>query len=239
MAGAILKGGKIGEIPTDAFYTRFFSDVGSSVAISRGVSDSAFNFGTGDFTLEWCGRLVFPNGVNGALNIPLVEKFDDNFNSGSGFSLHLNSYNLKGRVGGTTLTPSPSLFLGVPNKTCHFALTRSGSTITLYLNGISKSSGTNSENIDNAFFLRIHLRNGRNVDGEWRYTRIHNVARDSTWLQAHMNDREYTGDANCIGLWYPTTTLNSASDYSGNGRNGSISNDLSKYHIKVPKTITL
>jgi hypothetical protein len=98
-------------------------------------SNSAFSFGTGNFTVEaWIYRAAsgtFPIFANGATS------------SGS-FSLYVYNDKLEGGFyGGTTITGATSLAINAWN---HVAIVRSGTTLSLYLNGTRDATTTSSSN---------------------------------------------------------------------------------------------
>lgn len=98
-------------------------------------SNSAFSFGTGNLTVEaWIYRAAsgtFPIFANGAAS------------SGS-FSLYIYNDKLEGAFyGGTSLTGATSLTV---NAWHHVAIVRSGTTLSLYLNGTRDATTTSSSN---------------------------------------------------------------------------------------------
>jgi hypothetical protein len=124
--------------PTAAYSTStvggsgYFDGTGDYLECS---SNSAFSFGTGNLTVEaWIYRAAsgtFPIFANGATS------------SGS-FSLYVFNDKLEGSFyGGTTITGATSLAINAWN---HVAIVRSGTTLSLYLNGTRDATTTSSSN---------------------------------------------------------------------------------------------
>jgi hypothetical protein len=111
---------------------------GTSGQFLNTVANTAFNFGTGDFTVEgW----VYPTSTSGTR--PIVEIRTSAANS-TGFALlsqsgatTLNVYTNGGFAGASTGSIAT-------NQWNHVALVRSGNTWTYYINGTSSGSFTNS-----------------------------------------------------------------------------------------------
>ena len=111
---------------------------GTSGQFLNTVANTAFNFGTGDFTVEgW----VYPTSTSGTR--PIVEIRTSAANS-TGFALlsqsgatTLNVYTNGGFAGASTGSLAT-------NQWNHVALVRSGNTWTYYINGTSSGSFTNS-----------------------------------------------------------------------------------------------
>ena len=134
--------------PTQGTNTPFSQDAGywsnyfnGTTDIISAPSNAAFNFGTGDFTVEcWCyltslairTRLFAQAGTAGASNTSIVMNVETNgqtvayVSDGTNF-LEANS----GSAGTITI-----------NAWAHVAMVRDGSTLRLYVNGVQKGTGS-------------------------------------------------------------------------------------------------
>ena len=100
---------------------------------SLGIPASTDNQFTGDFTIEgW----VYSSDVGDRSFYVHGSYFAFNINFGTGFNIYLNS-------GGASFSPTD--IVPASNEWNHVALVRSGSTVSVYLNGVaSATTGTNS-----------------------------------------------------------------------------------------------
>src|ERR1700730_5491445 len=124
-----------------------FSFDGTDDSVS--IPDSSdWNFGTGDFTFDFWARAEAGAARMYALDfapVPLQQNLDFDFNDGVGLVVFWN--------GNGTNNGSDSIQLGTPGQYTdgqwhHYALTRSGSTWTLYIDGTVAGTASNSEALD-------------------------------------------------------------------------------------------
>jgi len=118
-------------------------------------SSSNFQF-TGDFTIEcW----VYFSDLTGGDNSAYV-----NDGGGTYFALNISPtagiYNIYLNSGSPTFSPSSGIVAG---QWTHVALVRSGSTVTIYTNGVSKGTATNSSTL--GFSSSVGNRNGGGPGG--------------------------------------------------------------------------
>jgi len=134
-------------------------------------ANAAFGFGTGDFTAEcW----VYPVSWVG-----LYDGFISTLNSGTAVGIHLSRDGVE--VNGVATAWGTTLSL---NTWTHLALTRSGTTLRLFVNGALTNSGTNSANIGSSsafavgrrlenvsnYYCNAYISNARIVKGTAVYT---------------------------------------------------------------------
>ena len=161
--------------PTQGTFTPFGSNWSNyfdgSGDYLTAASNAAFGFGTGDFTMEcW----VFPVSWVG-----LYDGFISTLNSGTAIGAHLSRDGVE--VNGVATAWGTTLQL---NTWTHLALTRSGTTLRLFVNGALTNSGSNSANIGsssafavgrrledfNNYYCNAYISNARIVKGTAVYT---------------------------------------------------------------------
>jgi hypothetical protein len=123
-------------------WSGYFDGSGDYLTVA---DNAAFEFGSGDFTIEcW----VFNTGTNGFI----VSQQDNNTAPGSSFILFISSGALVGLVyyNGSSVASITDPTSFPLNQWVHTALVRSSNTITLYLNGTSKGTAGVSSGINNS-----------------------------------------------------------------------------------------
>jgi hypothetical protein len=115
-------------------------------------SNPAYNLGSGDFTIEFW---VYPN----TISIPnpdneswLVAR--TNYSANTGWSVFQANQQIRFRVGNTGGTIATGNVITATTWQ-HIAVVRSGSTVSIYVNGTSQASGTNASFTDASTVLVV------------------------------------------------------------------------------------
>jgi hypothetical protein len=119
--------------------------------------DAAFQFGTGDFTIEsWWYPTTISSTYQSIAGVWLTSQY--------GWLLQVRSTDVLVAVGGGSFTVVGSATIA-PNQWHHVAATRSGTTVRVFLNGVLLNSGTSSASATASTSLQI----ARNEDGNQQY----------------------------------------------------------------------
>ena len=127
---------------TPGYYSNYFNGTTAYLRYTTNTN-SAFNFGTNNFTLEaW----VYPTVVSGTYSI--INQSQTNASAGFVLDMYINS-----GTAGLRHASGSSYTLSITGGTinayqwCHIAATRSTNTWTLWVNGVSVATGTDSTSV--------------------------------------------------------------------------------------------
>ena len=118
----------------------YFDGTGDALQLLLSQNNTNWNFGTGNFTIDGWVYLTQYNGTNSII-IGALET-----GTATNFALKVLSTGYASFVGGATTTSAASTQVPL-NQWVHLAVVRSGTTVTIYQNGTSVASGTNSNSI--------------------------------------------------------------------------------------------
>ena len=137
-------------VPDANNYSVYFDGTGDYLSFS---SNSAFGFGTGDFTVEyWVYSISWstaPTVVDLRTPSGSSLQWSDNFSTGGAPGMYYNATQV--------LTSS----ITIPLRTwAHVAYTRQGSTVKVWVNGVQGATGTSSFNLQSSGGFSIGTNNG-------------------------------------------------------------------------------
>jgi hypothetical protein len=167
------------------YYSNYFGGSGNSINYP---SASQYAIGTGNFTLEFFVNFS-------ALNAGHNRMFAIGASGTDGLEIDLNGTNLE--VGIQNGYPIGYTWVPTVNTWYYMAVTRSGSTVTLYINGTSVATGTSSNSIS---------QNSLSIGGiTWQSTWsingfLSNVRLSNTVRTIATPTTPYTSDANTLFL---------------------------------------
>ena len=145
--------------PFGTLWSNYFGATGTY--LNAGTS-SQFAFGTGNFTAEaWIyntGASATAATIVGATNYGVATNFIFYLNGTT------NSLSYYGATGVTVSTASSSV---MPNTWYHVAIVRNGTTVTVYINGVSSASVTDSNSISSTIALTIGNAANNNVNAQF------------------------------------------------------------------------
>lgn len=132
----------IGNIVTDGGPTGYSCYFDGSTQYLNVADNAALDFGTGDFTIEFWfnpSRIQFTTIMAGWNSSGTVYGWACTFDT--------TSASFTSAIAGTYIGAARTITLSA-NTWYHFAAVRSGSTVKLYINGVSDSSVTNTQSVD-------------------------------------------------------------------------------------------
>lgn len=129
----------------EGYWSGYFDGTGDYLTVP---TNTAFNFGTGNFTCEfWIYLEAYPAGTRQF--VYSAGSFGMQFYIKTNGTLACGISNIVAQIAGTT-TPVPL------NAWAHLALTRSGNNWTIWINGVSSGTGVNSNQITNPGTININ-----------------------------------------------------------------------------------
>jgi hypothetical protein len=172
------------QTPTPNTYSAFFDGSGDDLSVP---TNAAFTYGTGDFCIE--GWFYFTGGVGGSGYSYL---FAQGASTGAAsLGLYIQDGVYKVWNGSAVITSAASFVQG---SWVHLAVTRSGTTMRLFVNGVQSGSATNSSNITTGTTLGISI-------GRWA------ELPDTNYITGYVsNFRVIKGTAVYTSNFTPSTT---------------------------------
>lgn len=201
---------------------------------------AAYALGTGNFTLEVTARI----GDNGRHLVPLLSTRTSGSN---GFYFNLYGDQLLIQLNGTPNYLSatvPGLRDGAYH---HFAVTRSGTTVTFYVDGVARGTVTSSRSArsNGPLYIGYDSVDRIALKGDVHSARIWQSARTQAELQSAAAGQSVAPSAALVGYWDTTyTTHKVVYDQSATGNNGHLGGhrtdiDAANPELLVPSRNTL
>jgi len=128
---------------TTGYYSNYFNGTASTGNYQTIANTSVAAFGTGDFTIEmW---VYMHTSITGrAYGVTLLDSRPDGVN-GSYFSIGYDGANVVGATIGNTSVYGPGT--AATNRWYHLAVTRSGTSLKFFVDGVSGTAATDSTNL--------------------------------------------------------------------------------------------
>ena len=206
-------------------------DGGDRVVIPH---NAAYNFGTGNFTMEAWVNLPYTTG-----NRPIISKRLTGANGGSfmfmvyggtRLLLQINSYNFLS-------TTFPNIYDG---NCHHIAVTREGTTLSFYLDGVLRGTSTSSGSISSANPINLfydHTDN-RHTTGTLDEVRLWNLARTETQLASQRSVHIPGNTPGLVGYWDMNEGAGQVVyDVSSTANNGSLGTNSSAVDTGDPARV--
>jgi|GEM_PF-3796897 len=180
---------------------------------------AGYNLGTGDFTLEGWIKLssTQPN-----VNPVIVAKRST---ASNGFMLRATSSGTKLEFSANGSTSLSSTFTTIFDNNCHhFAVTRSASTLSFYIDGTLKGTASISASINSstsALNFGADAVSGNYAKGNINEIRFWNVAKSASQISSAKNYSYTAPTTNLIGCWnFKELNSQTVIDASANLNNG-------------------
>ncbi len=143
-----------------------------------------------------------------------------------GMGPDINFYGGKARVY-TASVPVDAVVAGTtmqPSTWTHVAISRSGTNVTLYINGLLDGGGEWNGDFPVQALGRGNASSSGHLAGELDEVRIWNVARSGSEISSHYNKTVAPSSAGLVGYWSFNETGQVVVDSSASGNDGSLGN---------------
>ena len=185
------------------------------------------NFGTGDFSIE----AKFKTAAANSGEPGMISKRGNGCNHSSFWSLACEGGRIALKINQDNFGTN-QFYIGSPltyndNTWHHLAVTRSGTALKLYIDGVLVNSITTSAvtNISNTTSVKIGNSPCGSYSGSLDEVRIWNRAVTQCEIQNNMNDELANGQTGLVAYYkFNQSSGTSLTDESGNNRNGTLTN---------------
>ena len=188
----------------------------------RITNSAPFQFGTGDFTMEAWVKL---NAIQ-SISKSTVLSTRYNATSGLGFWFGISDFGTKLAMELTGIWVYSNAFATINDNNCHHvAVTRSGSTITFYLDGVSKGTASTTANLSGGQLIigDEPWETSFPFIGNMHDVRIWNNARSSTNIASNLLTEFNSSTPNLIGYYqFKEAWGDVVLDGSASGNNGKL-----------------
>jgi hypothetical protein len=208
--------------------TRIFDGVDDRVVVPH---SDAYNFGSGDFTLEARVKLADASRSYEPLLSSRTSGYD-------GFLFVLYGNTLLLQLNGVPNYQSAQLPSLRDGKYHHLAVSRFATTITFYVDGVAQGTVTSprSNNSTGPLYIGRDDVDAASLGGSVAEVRLWNVGRDVSYMQAAAKGTAVSGSSpGLVGLFYPDAAqAQTVIDYSTKGNNGWLGTDPARWDVADP-----